>query len=176
MTRGVWPVGEIEVTVSGAFTTHHRFWTEAGTLGEMTLPALRRCGVFDVADGRELAVCRTSWWGRSHEMREGGVALCTARLQGFWRRAMDVRYRNREYVLQPAGFWTQSWHLVDALDHKLLEIRPRGVFRRGAFMTALAAIDADLLVFAYYLVWMRWQEQSAAASTSASTTAVVAAG
>jgi hypothetical protein len=43
-------------------------------------------------------------------------------------------------------------------------------------MTALAVIDADLLVFAYYLVWMRWQEQSAAASTSASTAAIVAAG
>ena len=109
-------------------------------------------------------------------MREGGVALGTARPQGFWRRAMDVRYGNREYVLQPAGFWAQSWRLVDALDHTLLEIRPRGVFRRGAFMTALAAIDADLLVFAYYLVWMRWQEQSAAASTSASTAVIVAAG
>jgi hypothetical protein len=49
----------------------------------------------------------------------------------------------------------------------LLDIQPRGVFRRGAYLTILEPMNIDLLVFTYYLVNARWQEQSAAASSAA---------
>jgi hypothetical protein len=174
MAREVWPTGEIEVGVSGAFTTRHHLRTETGTLGELTLPAFRTGGVFRAGDGRELTVHRTSWWRGWHELREDETLLGTARPRGFWRRQMVVHLGVQEYVLQPAGFWTRSYSLVDAVGRTLLEIRPRGVFRRGAYLAVMAPVDVDLLIFAYYLVHTRWQEDAAAAGAASSAGAAAA--
>ena len=167
MARQVWPTDEVEVVVSGAFTTDHHLRTETRTLGELTLPAFRTGGVFRAGDGRELTVHRTSWWRGWHELREGETVLGTARPHGFWRRQMAVQFEGRGYVLRPAGFWTRSYHLVDAVERTLLEIRPRGGFRRGAYLAATVPVDVGLLVFAYYLVHTRWQEAAAAAGAAA---------
>jgi hypothetical protein len=167
MAREVWPTGGVEVIVSGAFTTHHHLRTETGSLGELTLPAFRTGGVFRAGDGRALTVHRTSWWRGWHELREGEIVLATARPRGFWRRRMAVQFEGQRYVLQPAGFWARSYHLVDAVERTLLEVRPRGVFRRGAYLAAMLPVDVGLLVFAYYLVHTRWQEDAAAAGAAA---------
>jgi hypothetical protein len=159
---------EVEVTISGVFTTHHRMQVLRGALGELTLPALRRDGVFCAADGRELAVRRPHWWRDWHELWEGETVLGTARPQGFFGRRIAVQFRNREYTLQPAGFWTRAWHLADRAGTTLLEIRPRGVFRRGAYVKVIFAVDTALLVLAYYLVHTRWQRESTAAASAAS--------
>ncbi|MEE8392411.1 MAG: hypothetical protein V3S14_16655 [Anaerolineae bacterium] len=66
---------EIEITVSGFFTTHYVLQMATGTLGELTLPAFSTSGVFRSAEGRELLVQRTSWWRGWHELRENGVVL-----------------------------------------------------------------------------------------------------
>ena len=167
MARQVWPTGEVEVVVSGAFTTHHHLATETRTLGELTLPAFRTGGAFRAAGGRALTVHRTSWWRGWHELREGETVLGTARPRGFWRRRMAIQFGGRGYVLQPVSVWTRSYHLVDAVERTLLEIRPRGVFRRGAYLAAMVPVDVGLLVFAYYLVHTRWQEDAAAAGAAA---------
>jgi hypothetical protein len=62
MAQGLWATDEIEVDVSGFFTTHHFLQTTANILGELTLPAFWSGGVFRAADGRELVVERISWW------------------------------------------------------------------------------------------------------------------
>ena len=167
MAREVWPTDEIAVIVSGAFTTHHHLRTETRTLDELTLPAFRTGGVFRAGDGRAVTVQRTSWWRGWHELREGETVLGTARPRGFWRRQMVVQFEGRGYVLQPAGFWTRSYHLVDAVERTLLEVRPRDGFRRGAYVAAPVPVDVGLLVFAYYLVHTRWQEDAAAAGAAA---------
>ena len=174
MARQIWPPEEIEAIVAGAFTTHHLLWLEAGTLGELTLPAFRSTGVFRAADGREWAVRRTSWWRGQHEMRERGVLLGTAWPRGFFRREIVIRFGAGEYLLQPTGVWSRGWRLTDALERTLLEVRPRGVFRRGAYLTVVVPVDVPLLVFAYYLVHTRWQEDSAAASAASSSAATAA--
>ena len=174
MARQIGPYEEIEALVSGAFTTHHQLWTETGTLGELTLPAFRATGVFRAADGREWAVRRTSWWRGQHEMRERGVLLGTAWPRGFFRREIALRFGAGEYLLRSTSFWGRSWCLADAVDGTLLEIRPRGVFRRGAYLSVLVPVDVPLLVFAYYLVHTRWQEESAAASSASSSAATAA--
>lgn len=167
VTQEEWRTDEIEVAVSGLFTTRHSLQTETGVLGELTLPAFSKGGIFRAADGRELVLERTSWWRGWHELREDGIVLGTARPQGFWRRTTSVGFRGAMYELAPAGFWSRGWHLIDEAGTVLLEIRPRGVFRRGAYLMVLDAVHADLLVFAYYLVRARWQEQSAAGAAAA---------
>ena len=167
MEREFWTTGEIEVNVSGFFTAHHYLESEMGVLGELTLPVFGNGGVFCSADGRELEVRRTSWWRGWHELREDGVVLGTARPRGFWRRTMSVGLKGRTNDLEPADFWSRGWRLVDGAGAILLEVRPRGVFRRGAYLTIVGSVHADLLVFAYYLVNVRWQEQSAAAASAA---------
>lgn len=158
---------EVEVTISGFFTTHHFLETVMGGLGELTLPALGKSGVFHSSDGRELTVEQTSWWRGWHELRENGIVLGTARPQGFWRRTMEVGYQGATYDLISAGFWSRGWLFVDKLGTVLLDIQPRGVFRRGAYITILEPVNVDLLIFVYYLVNARWQEQSAAAGAAA---------
>jgi hypothetical protein len=156
--QGVWETDKIEVVVSGISTTHHRLQTAAGALGEFTFPALRTSGIFRAADGRELAVRRTNWWRGRHELREGEIVLGTARLRSAFRREIVIRFGGWEYALKPSGLQTRHWHLTDETGATLLEIRPRGVFRRGAYLTIQHSMDADLLIFAYYLVH-RGQEE-----------------
>ena len=167
MTQEEWTADEVEVVVSGFFTTHHYFQTATGDLGELMLAAFSKGGVFRSADGRELVVERTSWWRGWHELREDGIVLGTARPQSFWRLTMSVGFRGAMYELAPASFWSQGWCLVDGDGTALLEIRPRGVFRRGAYLTIMEPLNVDLLAFAYYLVNTRWQEHSAAAGAAA---------
>jgi hypothetical protein len=162
VAQDVWEANEIEVTVSGFFTTYHRLETAAGTLGEFTFPALRMRAFFRAADGRELLARRVSVWRGRHELQEGDLVLATAEPAGFLRRAMTVRFGGREYALRP-DFGGRRWRLADAAGATLLEIRPRGAFRRGAYLTVQGEVDADLLAFAYYLVVRRWKKQRAVA-------------
>jgi hypothetical protein len=159
--------GEIQVTVSGVFTTHHFLETVTGNLGELTLSAFGKGGVFRSGDGRALTVERTSWWRSWHELRENEIVLGMASPQSFWRRAMNVGYRGAMYELAPISFWSRGWQLIDEMGMASLEIQPRGVLRRGAYLSILGSVDVDLLVFAYYLVNARWQEHSAAAGAAA---------
>ena len=71
--------GTVEVEVTGFFTTHHFPSSEMGGLGELTLPAFARGGVFLGSDGRELEVERTSYWRGWHELRQAGIVVGTAR-------------------------------------------------------------------------------------------------
>jgi hypothetical protein len=90
----------------------------------------------------------------------------TARPLGIFRRENTVRFVERDYRLGAAGFLGRIWHLVDDAGQMLVEVRPRGVFRRGAIMRILRPVDVDLLVFTYHVVNTRWQEQTAAAAAS----------
>lgn len=163
-----WIADEIEVEVSGFFTTCHRLQTAVGVMGELTLSALRSNGVFRFVDGRELTMKRTSWWRAWHELSEDGVVSGSTRPRGFFRREIVVQFGDREFALKPGGFWTRSWHLIDDAGTALLEIRPQGIFRRGALLTILDAVDVALLVFSYYLVYVRWREERAAAAAASS--------
>ena len=160
--------GEIEVEMWGCFTTHHRMrLLGEGFLGEMTLPAFGKGGVFQFHDGRELVVERTSWWRGWHELRENGIVVGSARPLGFWGQRMSVGFRGKLYELEPAGFWSDSWRLIEDSGTVVVDVRRWGFFRRRVGLITHGAVPPDLLVFVYYLVNARWQEQSAAAAAVA---------
>ena len=166
MRRELWTTGEIEVDVWGFFTTHHRLQTETGVLGELVLSSFSG-GVFHFVDGRDLVVERTSWWRGWHELRENGVVLGTARPQDFWQRTTSVGFRGKMHQLKPVGFWSRGWTLTDEARTALVEVQPRGCLRWGAYLTIMGPVHTGLLVFTYYLVNVRWQEQAAAAGAAA---------
>jgi hypothetical protein len=166
MAQAEWLANEIEVAVSGFFTTHHRLETAAGSLGEFTFSAFRMHAVFCAADGREMVARQVAWWRSQHELLEGDAVLATARPPSFWSRALSVGFGGQEYALK-SDFWGRRWRLTDEAGTALLEIRPRGVFRRGAYLTVQDAVDADLLAFTYYLVHVRWEERHTAGAAAA---------
>jgi hypothetical protein len=167
MKDQMWTSGEIEVEMWGCFTTHHLLRTETDVLGEMTLPAFSSGGVFKAADGRNLVVEKTSWWRGWHELRENDIVVGSAHPAGFWGRTMSVGFRGLMYELVPAGFWSDGWHLLDGMGTVLVEVRRLGFFRRKVVLTVHGTVHPDLLVFVYYLVNVRWQEQTAAAAAAA---------
>jgi len=158
---------EIEVVVSGVFHSRHRLETAAGELGTFSFPAFRGGGVFRTPEGREWSVQRTGWWRPTYELRDGEALVATAHPRGAFRREVAVEYAGRTYVLRPLGFWARVWCLLDEADVPLLEIHPRGVFRRGACLKVLEPVDLPLTVFVYYLVYARWQEEATAAAAAA---------
>ncbi|MDY6876997.1 MAG: SHOCT domain-containing protein [Chloroflexota bacterium] len=160
MAQGVWETNEVEAIVSGISTTRHRLQTAAGTLGEFTFPALRTSGIFRAADGRELVVRRTNLWRDRHELRAGETVLGTARLRSAFRREIVIQFAGWEYALKPSGLQTRHWHLTDETGTTLVDIRPRGVFRRGGYLMIQNPVDTDLLIFAYYLVHTREEAAS----------------
>lgn len=158
---------QIEVDVTGFFTTHHRFQTEAGSLGSFTFPAFSQDGVFRTADGRELLMHKTHWLGTAHELVEGDVVHGTADRPGCFRTDLAIWFRGREYRLEPAGTFSDGWYLLDAEGNILLELWPRGILKEGAYVTLRHVVAADLIAFAYYLVHVRKQETAAAAAAAA---------
>jgi hypothetical protein len=171
MTQKTWTLDQIEVNVSGFFTTHHHFRTEMGALGKFTFPAFGQHGVFRTADGRELTMEKTHWLGSAHQLVEGNVVRATADLPGLLRQDYAIQFEGQDYVLEPEGIFKMGWVLADAAGTTLLEIQPRGVLKQGAYLTIWAKVDADLVAFAYYLVHMRKQEQAAAVAATSSAAA-----
>ena len=167
MTGGTLLADEIRVTVSGLFTTHHRLRARTIALGVLTIPVLKAEAVFYAADGRELILDRTSWWRRTYELRANDVLLGTARPLGILRRENDLRFDGRTYRLSAIGVWGRIWRLVGPSGNIVAEIRPRGVFSRGAILCIFESVDLDLLVFAYHLVNACWHDQAAAAGAAA---------
>lgn len=161
-----WVADQIEVVVSGFLTTRHDMGTPAGPLGELTLPAFRMGGLFRGADGGEIEVRQPSWWKSEHELRQGEALLAVAWPRGFFQQQIEVRFGDQVYMLDRASFWNRSWRLVDAQGRALLEIEPRGIFRRGAYLKVLGEVELPLLVFAYYLIHKRWETEAAAAAAA----------
>jgi hypothetical protein len=168
MDRQSLSVDEIEVTVRGFFTTHYSFHTATGEWGELTLNGFRRCGRFVYPDGRTLELCLADAWRQRYELREAGWVRGEARPKSAWRRELTVRFDERDYLLSPRGAFSRDWFLTAADGTPLLAVRPRGFFKRGAFLDILGALDGDLLVFAYYLAEKRWEAEGAAAAAAAS--------
>jgi hypothetical protein len=171
MNQKTWTLDQIEVDVSGFFTTHHHFRTEMGALGEFTFPAFSQYGVFKTVDGRELTMEKTHWLGSAHRLVENNVARGTADLPGLFRQDYAIQFEGQDYALEPKAIFSQDWVLVDAAGTTLLEIQPRGILKQGAYLTIWANVDADLVAFAYYLVHMRKQEQAAAVAATSSAAA-----
>ena len=170
MSHDTWRLGAIEVGVRGFFKTHHRFATDTEELGEMTFPAFSQDGVYHGAQGQILVLRKTHWLGNAYELLEGDTVRGTAEQPRLLSRDIAIWFDGREYTLQPAGVLNQGWYLVDAGGMTLLEVQPRGVLKQGAYVMPKAGLNADLVVFAYYLVYRRWQDDAAAvAATSAAT-------
>jgi hypothetical protein len=159
-------INQIEIDVTGAFTTHHFFRMQGDTLGELRIPAFSQQGTF-VGGGRELLMQRKSLLGSTHELIESATVRGTADRRALFSRDIVIQFDGQEYVLEPEGLFSRGWFLLDAEGATLLEIRPRGVFRQGAFVTIKGKIGADLIAFVYYLVHMRQQEDAAAVAATA---------
>jgi len=168
MTKQIWTVDEIEVDVSGHFTTHHYLRTRSGDLGEITFAAFAQEAVYRAADGRELRMQNTHWLGGRYELVDGGVVRGTAAQPGFFRQDLAIQLDGQQYSLEPEGCLRQGWHLVDVERNRLLEIQPQGMFKQGAYLTITGSVDADLAIFAYYLYQIRQQEMAAAGAAAAS--------
>lgn len=166
MTHNTFMIDQIEVQMSGLFTTHHYFQAEGEMLGELTCPAFGQQAIFQAGDGRTLGVRKTSLLGSSYELVEANSARGTAGPRKVFSREISVHYEGTAYLLRPEGVFSRDWFLVDAQGSTLLEIQPRGVFKQGAFLYPRQVLDFDLVVFAYYLVHVRQQEEAAAAAAS----------
>jgi hypothetical protein len=92
----------------------------------------------------------------------------TANRHSLFGREIAICYGDREYLLAPAGFLSQGWYLTDDKGTRLVELQPRGILSQGFTLTTAGSVDVELLAFAYYLVHVRRQEDSAAVVASAS--------
>jgi hypothetical protein len=167
--KETWTLDEIEVEVTGFFTTHHTLRAERGSLGKFTFPAFSQHGVYYAPDGRELLMQKAHWLGTAHELVDGEAVRGAADKAGLFRRDLDITFDGGTYSLAPEGAFKQGWLLLDAAGNTLAEFQPRGVFKQGTYISIWGYIEADLLAFAYYLVHMQKQEEAAVvAATSAS--------
>lgn len=111
---------------------------------------------------------RVHWLGSAHELIDGEVVRGTADRQSLFSGEMAISYGGREYLLAPAGFLSQDWYLTDDEGRRLVELQPRGILGQGFFLMTAGSVDVELLAFAYYLVHVRRQEDTAAAAAAAS--------
>ncbi len=166
MAHNSCPSDKIEVRISGFFTTHHFFETESEILGELVFPAFKYRTWFRAADGRKLLIKKPGWLKSRHELIEGDMVRGTANQRGLLSSDMVIQFDGQEYTLKQEGLLKQGWFLVDADGNRLVEIRPRGLLKQGAYLSLTGSVDADLVVFVYYLVYTYQQGAAAAASAA----------
>lgn len=164
MTSTTLVLDQIEVEVSGFFTTHHLLRTEAGLLGEFTFRAFADGATFTTRDGRQLTMQKPKWLGTAQELIEGGRVRGWADRRGVFSRDMVLELDGQQYQLVPEGAFSRGWFLRDAAGRTLLECQPKGVFNQNSYLDIWDSIDADLVAFAYYLIYVRRQEDAAAAA------------
>jgi hypothetical protein len=157
----------IQVQVTGLFTTHHFLETEAGCLAEITFAAFNQGGTARTGDGRELLMQKTGWFSGAHEIAEHGRVRGSAQRQGAFGREMQLELDGQRFRLVPEGIFKRGWFLIDAMERRLLEFQPRA-FGKDVEVIIWDTVDADLAIFAYYLYYMRSQEESAAAVAATS--------
>lgn len=167
MSESTLEIDRIEVTVSGIVRTRHLFQTEAGTWGELEYAALSERASFTGNDGRELMLRRTSWLAGRYEISEGEEVLGQAHRRGVFRRGMLIEFAGRPYDLEPAGIFSRSWQLMDEAGTTLLVVGPRGLVRRGAILTVTGPVAADLIAFAYFLVYTHQREEASHVAATA---------
>ena len=169
MTQVTWMIDEIQVKVSGFFTTHHHLHTEMGTLGKFTFPAFAQNATYRTPDGRKLLMQKTHWLGSGHELVEGETVRGSADRSSPFDRGLDLQLDGRQYRLEPTGLLSRDWRLVDQGGSELLEIQLLGLLSRDARVLVTGIIvEPDLIAFAYYLFYMRYQEEAAAGAAAAS--------
>jgi hypothetical protein len=169
MTQETWMIDEVQVKVSGFFTTHHHLNTEMGALGRFKFPAFAQDATYRTPDGRELLMQKTHWLGTGHELLEGKTVRGTADRSSLFDRGLDLQLDGRQYRLEPTGLLSRDWRLVDQGGNQLLEIQLLGLLSRDARVLVTGIIvEPDLIAFAYYLFYMRYQEEAAAGAAAAS--------
>ena len=169
MTQETWMIDEIQVKVSGLFTTHHHLHTEMGALGKLTFPAFAQAATYRTPDGRELLMQKTHWLGTGYELLEGDTVRGSADRSSLFDRGLDLQLDGRQYRLEPTGWLSRDWRLVEQGGNELLEIQLLGLLSRDArVLISGIIVEPDLIAFAYYLFYMRYQEEAAAGAAAAS--------
>jgi hypothetical protein len=167
VTETTLSLDRIQVQVTGLFTTHHFLETETGCLAEITFGAFSQGGTAHTRDGRELLMQKTGWFSGAHELVDNGRMRGSAERQGAFSREMQLELDGRRFRMVPEGILRRGWFLIDGRERRLLEFQPRA-FGKDVEVIIWDTVDADLAIFAYYLYYMRSQEESAAAVAAAS--------
>ena len=154
----------LEITVSGTFKTVHVFNSPAGLLGDLTIKGSKGEGRFVGADQVVLDFKKPSFWKNHYEIQQGITVVGKAHPPKKLRRAFEINLEGGIFNLAPGGTKRRSWTLLDAQGQGICEILPRGGLKRGAFIKIKAGTSLKLLVFSYFLVEKRWQEERAAAA------------
>ncbi len=167
MSQETWMIDEIQVRVSGFFTTHHHLHTEMGTLGKFKFPAFAQDATYRTPDGREMLMRKTHWLGSGHQLVEGETVRGTADRSSLFDRGVVLQLDGRQYRLEPTGLLSRDWRLVDQEGIELLEIQLLGLLSRDArVLVSGIIVEPDLIAFAYYLFYMRHQEEAAGAAAA----------
>ena len=133
-----------------------------GSLGKFKFPAFAQSAIYRTPDGRELLMQKTHWLGTGHELVEGDTVRGTADRSGLFDRGLELQFGGRKYRLEPTGWLSRDWRLVDHGGSELLEIQLLGLLSRDARILVTGIIvEPDLIAFAYYLFYMRHQEEAA---------------
>lgn len=164
MSRTTEGTTEMRVVCTGFLTTHHRFWLGDRALGELIMPAFRQGNVFRAGNGQDRVMRQPHWLSAEHEMCQGDRVRARAQGPGLLSSSVKIEFEGQTYILEPAGFLSEKWRLVDAHDRALLSVEPQGCLRREVrlYMPPGIELDLDLVVFAYYLVHVCREETAAA--------------
>ncbi|MBN1485135.1 MAG: hypothetical protein JXA37_10460 [Chloroflexia bacterium] len=170
MEETTYLLDEIEISIDGFRRPRHFLQTEQGLLGELSVSFTSRQASYAGADGRRLEMSQPSFWRSEFELRRDEELLARAAQRRFFGREMAIEYQGQPYILQPAGFWTRAWQLLDNQETVLLQVEPRGILQRGAHLTVQGELPLDLLIFVYFLVHNRWQNEAAVVGAAAAAT------
>lgn len=154
----------IAVIESGIFKTEHIFGTNTDLLGTLIMNVVKTKGTFIGTEDLSLDFEKTHFWKNQYELKQGGVVIASAAPRGALSRFFILGLGEESYLLSPGKGFSRIWTLKNVRDQILCEIKPRGVFKRGAMFKILNQLPITLLVFSYCLVSKNWQDQSAAAA------------
>ena len=135
--------GEVTASLDGSF------WSGEGTV---------------VVDGREWSMERRFRGGV--ELLDGDQVVASARRQGFLSARWSVAYDDRVLTLAKAGLFGRTYSVDAEPGGSVGEVRPNGMFSRGAAVTLPPDMPAHIQVLVVALVMAEWRRSSSAASSA----------
>ena len=153
----------LEAVPSNIFSSSFRLEEEGRLLGEIGASLWRDKATLEIQDGT-YELYREGQFVGDFVLEHNGNILARASKPSAFRNRFDVELPNRRLMLRKLGALSRRFGLFDG-DRQVGGVYPLGIFTRRSSIDLPAEWPLPLRVFVFWLAFIIWKRQNAAAAS-----------
>ena len=152
----------LEAVPTDFFSYNFRLQDRNKLLGEVDTAFLRDRGTIELEDGT-YELYRERLFGGDYVLEKNGKVVARATKPSALQNRFEVEISGRIVVLRRLSFFTRQFGLFEG-ETQVGSISPQGLFSRRATIDLPADWPLSIRAFLFWLVFLMWKRQNAAAS------------